>query len=452
MRSVKVQWVVGFKQKQWLSDEFFRNILQIQTYNWTKYALCESTLRGGLQGEAMAFRSNFLMIIHIQTYNWKIMSSVKVTWVVGFKQKQWLLEEVFQNIIHIQTYNWTKHAPWESTVGDGLQSEAMAFRRSFSKHYTHSNIQLDKECALWKYSGWWASSRSNGFQKKFFKTLYTFKHTIEQSMRPGKVQWVMGFNQKQWLSEEVFRNIIHIQTYNWTKYALCESPVSGGLQAEARASRRSFSKHYSHSNIQLNKVCALWKYTEWWASSRKKWVSEVVFWNIIHIQTNNWKKCELCQSDLRAGLQAEKIGFQKKFFKTLDTFKHTIEQSMCSVKVHWVVGFKQKQWFSEKVFQNNIHIQTYSWTKYALCESTLSGRLQAEAMSFRTSFQKHYTHSNIQLIKVCARWNYTEWWASNRSNGFQKKFSKTLYTFKHTIEQSMPSLKLHWVVGFKQKQ
>ena len=358
MRSVKVQWVVGFKQKQWLSDEFFRNIIQIQTYNWTKYALCESTLRGGLQGEAMAFRSSFLMIIHIQTYNWKIMSSVKVTWVVGFKQKQWLLEEVFQNIIHIQTYNWTKHAPWESTVGDGLQSEAMAFRRSFSKHYTHSNIQLKNyELCQSNLSGG-LQAEKNGFQKKFFKTLYTFKHTIEQSMRPGKVQWVMGFNQKQWLSEEVFRNIIHIQTYNWTKYALCESPVSGGLQAEARASRRSFSKHYSHSNIQLNKVCALWKYTEWWASSRKKWVSEVVFWNIIHIQTNNWKKCELCQSDLRAGLQAEKIGFQKKFFKTLDTFKHTIEQSMCSVKVHWVVGFKQKK------------------------------------MGFRSSFLKHYTHSN----------------------------------------------------------
>ena len=266
-------------------------------------------------------------------------------------------------------------------MSGGLQAEARASRRSFSKHYSHANIQLNKVCALLKYTEWWASSRSNGFQKKFSKTIYTFKHTVERSMRSVKTQWVMGFNQKQWLSEEVLQNIIHIQTYNWTKYELCECPLSGGLQAEARASRRSFSKHYSHANKQLNKVCALWKYTEWWASSRSN-------------------------------------GFQKKFSKTIYTFKHTIKQSMRSVKVQWFVGFKQKQWLSEEVFQNIIHIQTNNWTKYLLCESTLSGELQAEAMVFRRSFSKHSTHSNIQLNKVCALLKYTEWWASRRSNGF----------------------------------
>ena len=241
------------------------------------------------------------------------MRSVKVHWLLGFKQKQWLAKEIFQNIIHIQTYTWTIYALCESTLTGGLQAEAMAFRRIFSKHYTHSNIQLNKVCALWKYTEWWASSRSNGFQKKFFKTLYTFKLSFEQSMRSVKVQWVVGFNQKQWLSEEVFKNFILIQTYNWTKYALFESPVSGGLQAEARASRRSFSKHYSHSHKQLHKLCALWKYTEGWASSR----------------TN---------------------GFQKKFFETIYTFKHTVERSMRSVKVQWVMGFNQKQWLSEEFF------------------------------------------------------------------------------------------------------
>ena len=232
-------------------------------------------------------------------------------------------------------------------------------------------------------------------------------------MRSVKVHRVVGFKQKQWLSE-VFRNTIHIQTYNWTKYALCESTVSGGLQSEAMAFRRSFSKHGTHSNIQLNKVCALWKSSDWWASSRSK-------------------------------------GFQKKLFKTLLTFKHTIEQNMRSVKVPWVVGFKQQQGLPEEVFKNFIHIQTYDWTKYALCESTPSGGLQAEAMAFR-SFSKHYTHSNIQLNKVCALWKYSEWWASIRSNGFPKKFFKTWYTFKHTTEQSMRSVKVQWLVGFKQKQ
>ena len=200
-------------------------------------------------------------------------------------------------------------------------------------------------------------------------------------MRSVNVQWVVGFKQKQWLSRETFQNIINIQTYNWTNYALCESTLTVGIQAEAMASIRNFSKYYTHSNIQMNKLCALWKYSDWWASSRSN-------------------------------------GFQTIFFEALYTFKHTIEQSMRSVIVHWVVGFKQKQWFSEEVFQNIIHIQTYKWTKYALSQSTLS------------------------------RWA----WASSTSNGFQSKFFETLNTFKHTIEQSMRSLKLRWVVGFKQKE
>ena len=227
------------------------------------------------------------------------MRSVKVQCVLGFKHKQWLSEEV------IKTCNWKK------------------------------------VCALWKYTEWWASRRKISFQKKFFKTLYTFKHTIEQRTRSVKVQWLVGFKQKQCLSEEVFQNIIHIQTYNWTKYAICESSVSGGFQAQAMAFRRnhwniihiqtynwtkytrcgstlcgglqgeklafrrSFSRHYTHSNLQLNDVCALWKYTEWWDSSRSN-------------------------------------AFQKKVFKTLQTFKHTIEQSKRSVEVQWVVGFKEK--------------------------------------------------------------------------------------------------------------
>ena len=379
MRSVNVQWVVGFKEKEWLSEEFFWNIIQIQTWNWTKYAFCESTLSYGLQVEAGALRENF------------------------------------QNILHIETYNWRKYVLCESTLSGGLQGEGMAFRRNFLKHYTHSNMHSNKVCALWKYTEQWASSRSNGFQMKFFETLYTLKHTIEQSMLSVKVQWVVRFKQKQWVSEELLPHIIHIQTYNWTKYALCESILSSGLQAEVMAFRRNFSKQYTHSNIQLNKVCALWKYSEWWDSRRRN-------------------------------------GFQKKFFETLYTFKHEIERSMYSVKVHWVVGFKQKQWVSEEVFQNILHIQTYNWTMYALCESTLCGWLQAEAMLRRRNFLKHYTHSNIQLNKVCFLWKYTEWCASSRSNGFQKKIFKTLYTFKHTIEQSMRSVKVQWVVGFKEKE
>ena len=352
------------------------------------------------------------------------MRSLKLHWVVGFKQKQYLSEEIFRNNVRIQTYNWTKYALCESTVIGGLQAAARASRRSFSKPYSHSNNQLnkicalwkytdcwdssrsngshkkffktlntfkhtiDQVCALWKYTDWWVSIRSNCFRKKFFKTLYTFKHTIEQSMRSVKVQWVVGFKQKQglpgeifkniihiqsynwkkcalcqsnkvtwvvgfkqkqWLSEEVFWNIIHMQTYNWTKYALCESTPSGGLQAEAIAFRRSFSKHYTHSNIQLNKKCALWKYTDCWDSSRSN-------------------------------------GSHKKLFKTLYTFQHKIDQSMRSVKVHWLVGFNQKQLLSEEVFQNIIHIQTYNLTKYALCESPVSGGLQAEASVSRRSF------------------------------------------------------------------
>ena len=233
---------------------------------------------------------------------------------------------------------------------------------------------MNKVCALWKYTEWWASSRSNGFHKKFFKALYTlkhtieqimrsvkvhrklgfkqkqrlakeffktlhtFRHTIEQSMRSVKAHWMVGFKQKQWLPEEVFLFILHNQTNNWTKHALCESTVSGGLEAEEMTFRRNFSKHHTHSNIQLIKVCALWKYGESWASSRSN-------------------------------------GFQKNFFKTLYIFKHTIDQKNCSVKVHWVAGLKQKQLFSETLFQNIRHIQTYKWIKYALCESTLSGGL-----------------------------------------------------------------------------
>ena len=343
------------------------------------------------------------------------MRSVKVHWVVGFNQKQWLAEEVFWNIIHIQIYTWTKYALCESTVSGWLQAEAMAFWRNFSTHFTHWNTKLNKICALWTYSECWASSTSNVFQKNFFETLYTFKHTLEQSMRSVKVHWVVGFNQKQWLAEEVFWNIIHIQIYTWTKYALCESTVSGGLQAEAMGFRRSFWKPYKHSNIQLDEVCAPRKYSEWWPSSRSN-------------------------------------GFQKNFFKTLYTFKHTIEQSMRSVKVQWVVGFKQKQWVSEEVFQNIIHIQTYNWTKYALCGSTLSVWLQAEGMVSRRIFSKHFTYSNIQVDKICTLWKNSECWASRTSKAFLKKFFKTIYTFKHAIEQWMRSVRVHWAVGFRQKQ
>ena len=208
---------------------------------------------------------------------------------------------------------------------------------------------MNKVCALWNYAEWWASSRSKSFQEKFFETLYAFKHTIEQNMRSVKVHWLVGLKQKQWLAEEVFQNILHIQTNNWPKFALCECTLSGGLQAEAMARIRNFSKNYTHSNIQLNKLCALWKCTEWRAWSR-----------------NN--------------------DSQKKFFKTIYTFKHTIEQIMRSVNVQWVVGFKQKQWLSHEFFRNIIHIKTYNLTKYALCGKTLSGGLQAEPMASRRSF------------------------------------------------------------------
>ena len=161
-------------------------------------------------------------------------------------------------------------------------------------------------------------------------------------MRSVKVHWVVGFKQKQWLPEELLPHIIHIQTYNWTMYALCESSLSGGLQPEAMTHRWSFLKHYTHANIQSNKKCALWKYTEWWASSRSN-------------------------------------GFLRKF-------------------------------------------------------------------------SKHYTHSNIYLNKVCALWKYTEWLASSRSNASRKKNFETLYTIKHTIEESKRSVKVQWVVDFKQKQ
>ena len=382
-------------------------------------ALCESTLSGGLESDAMTrrgsfskrythsniqlnkkcalwmysewwassrssgFREKFFKTLYTFKHTTEqSLRSVEVHWVVGFKQKQWLSGEIFQNTINIQAYNWTNYSLCESTLTGGIQAEAMARIRNFSKYYTHSNIQLNKLCALWKYTDWWASCRSNGFQTNLFETLYTFKHTTEQSVRSVKVHWGVGFKQKQWLSDEFFRNIVHIQTYNGTECALCESTLRGGLQAEAMAFRRSFSKHYTRPNIQLNKVCALWKYIEWWASIRSNCFRKKIFKKIIHIQTYNWKKCALCQSN----------------------------------KVTWVVGFKQKQWLSEEVFWNIIHMQLYNWTKYALCESTLSGGLQAE------------------------------------KNGFQKKFFETLYTCKHTIEQNMRYVKVHRVVGFKQKQ
>ena len=379
---------------------------------------------------------------------------------MGFKQTQWVPEEFFWNIIHMQTYNWRNFALCESTVSVGPQAQIKAFWRNFLKHYTHWNMQMNKVCALWKYTEQWSSDRNNSFQKKLFETLYTFKHTIEQSMhsvkihwvvglkekqwvweeffktlytfkhtieqctRSVKIHWVVGFKQKQWLAEEVFWNIIHIQTYNWTKYALrestvsgglqagpmgfrrsfskhlliqaynwtmyalCKSTLSGGLQAEVMAFRRSFSKQFTYSNIHLKKVCPLWKYTDWWVSRRRN-------------------------------------GFQKNLFKALYTFKHTIEEGMDSVKVHWVVGLKQKQWVSEETFWNILDIQTHTWTKYAFCGSKLSGGLQTDAMGFRRIFSKHYTHSNIELNNVCMLWKCTELWASSRSNGFQKKLFET---------------------------
>ena len=341
----------------------------------------------------------------------------------------------------------------ESSLSVGIQAEAMARRKSFLNYYTHSNIQLNKVWALWKYSEWWASSRSNGFQNKFFKTLYIFTHTIEQIMRSVKIHWAVGFKQKQWPSEEVFQNTTNIQTYNRTKYALCESTLSGGLQAEVMAFRKSFSKRYTLSNIQLNRICTLWKYSECWASSTSKGFLKKHFETLKHYTHSNIQLNKVCilwnYTEWWASSRSNRF---QRFFKTLYTFKHTIEQCMRSVKVHWVVGFKQKQWLAEEVFWIIIHIQTYNWTKYALCESTVSGGLQAEAMGFRRSFLKHCTHSNLQLNKVCILWKYTEWWASSRSNGFHKKFFKSLYIFKHTIQQRMLSVKVHWVVGFKQKQ
>ena len=522
MRSMKVHWVVGLKQKQWLAEEFFSNIIHMQTYNWTKYALCGSTLSGWLQAETMASRRNFskhytysniqlnklctllnTVSVGLQAqaklfwrkflkqythsniqlnkvcllwkytewldsirsigfqkkffktlYTFKhtieqILRSVKVHWVLGFKQKQWLSKEVFQNTTNIQTYNWTKYALCESTQSGGLQAEALVFRRSFSKHDTNSNIQLNKICTLLKYRECWASSTSKAFLKKFFKTIYIFKHAIEQWMRSVRVHWAVGFRQKQWLAEVVFLNIIHMQTYNWTKYALCECTLSGALRTEAMAFR-NFSKHYTHANIQLNEKCALWNTLSGWLQAEAM-ASRRIFskhYTYSNIQLN--KVCILLKySECWASSTSK--AFLKKFFETIHTFKHAIEQRMRSVRVHWAVGFRQKQWLAEVVFLNIIHMQTYNWTKYALCECTLSGALRTEAMAFR-KFSKHYTHANIQLKEKCALWKYTEWLASSRSNGFQKKFFKTLYIFKHAIEQSMRSVKVHWALGFRQKQ
>ena len=328
----------------------------------------------------------------------------------------------------------------ESSLSVGIQAEAMARRKSFLNYYTHSNIQLNKVWALWKYSEWWASSRSNGFQNKFFKTLYIFTHTIEQIMRSVKIHWAVGFKQKQWPSEEVFQNTTNIQTYNRTKYALCESTLSGGLQAEVMAFRKSFSKRYTLSNIQLNRICTLWKYSECWASSTSKGFLKKHFETLKHYTHSNIQLNKVCilwnytewwassrsnrfqrffktlytfKHTIEQCMRSVKVhwvvGFKQKqwlaeevFWIIIYTFKHTIEQSMRSVKVQWVVGFKQKQWVSEEVFWNIVHIQTYNWTKYAFCESTLSGGLQAEAMGFTRSFSNLYTYSSIQFNNVCS--------------------------------------------------
>ena len=321
MSSVKVHWFLGFKQKQRLAGEVLQNIVYIQTYNWAKYAICESTLSGGLQAEAMASRrSSSKQFTHPNIQ----LNKVRALWkyrVLDFKQKQRLAGDVLQNLIHIQTYNWTKYAVCESTLSGGVQAEAMASRRSFSKHFTHPNIQLNKVCALWKY------------------------------------KWVVGFKRKQWLSEENFQNIIHIQTYNWTMYALCESIVSRGLQAEAIAFGRKFSKHYTHSNIQLKKVSAPWKYSDSWVSSRSNGFQKK-FFKILCTFKHTIEQ-SICSVKVHwvVGFK-QKQWFSDEFFKTLYTFKRTSEKSMRSVKVHWVVGFKQKQWLLEEVFQNIIHIQT----------------------------------------------------------------------------------------------
>ena len=280
-------------------------------------------------------------------------------------------------------------------------------------------------------------------RSKFFKTFYTFKHTIEQSMRSSKYSEANKVCTLWNSSEEVFQNNIHNQTYSWTKYALSESTVSGGLQAEPMASEAEDT----HSNIQLNEVCAQWKYSflkhrntlytfkhtieqsmrsvkvhlaEWWASSRSNGFQKKFFETLLYIEQS------MIEITLSGGLQAEAIwrnflkhftqtnirlnklcalwkytewwawsrsnDSQKKFFKTFYTFKHTIEQSLRSVNVHWVVGFKRKQWLSGEIFQNIIHIQTHNWTNYALCESTLTGGLQAEAMACIRNFSKHFTH------------------------------------------------------------
>ena len=224
-----------------------------------------------------------------------------------------------------------------------------------------------------------------GFKQKQWLSEYFFSEQYKHSNIQLNKVWALWKYTELWASsrsndyQKKFFKILNIlnrtieQICALWKYNVCwASSTSNGFQKKSL-------KHYTLSNIQLKKECALWKYTEWWASSRSN-------------------------------------GFQKKFFKTLYIFKHTIEQSKRSVRVQWVVGFRQKQWVSGEVFQNI------------------------------------FSHSNKQLNKICAMWKYTEWWASSRSNAFRKKFFKTLYTFKHTIEQSMRSVKVHWVVGFKQKQ
>ena len=296
------------------------------------------------------------------------------------------------------------YALCESTLSGAIQAEAMPFRRSFSKLYTHSNIQLNKVSALWKYSEWWASSSNNGFRKKFLKTLYTFKHTFELCMRPVEVHWVVGFKQKQWLSEHFFQNNINIQTYNWTIMRSVKVQCVLGFKHKQWLSEEVIKTY--KKNMRSLKV-------HWVVGfKQKQWFSEEVFQNFLHIQTNNWTMYALCESTLSSGLQAEVMAFRRSFSK------HYTNSNMQSNKV--CALWKYTEWWAS-----------------------------SRSNGFQRKFSNHYTHSNIQLNKVCALRKYIEKWASSRSNGLQKKFFKSLYTFKQTIEQGMRSVKVQWVVGFK---
>ena len=217
------------------------------------------------------------------------------------------------------------------------------------------------------------------------------------------------------------------------------------------AFRKRFPKHYTHSNIQLNIVCALWKYSGWWASSRSNAFRRSFSKHYAHSNIQLNKVCDLWKYS-KWWASGTSNGFQKKSLKHY-TYSNIQLNKVCTLwrYTEWWTSSRSNS-FQKKIFKNNLHIQTYNCTKYALCRSTLSGGLQAEAMAFRIFFSKQYKHSNIQLNKVWDLWNYSEWWASSSSNGFQRKFLKTLYTFKYTFEQCMRSVKVHWLVGFKQKQ